>query len=233
MNIQEDHLDEAGRDEAAKLQRLGMLALEQAVRSRLARQQSERDRAVREAEQAQERLDAQREAIEASLSITTRDEWWEEIADKPRRVAEKYAQERAWRADSPTIAAHEKRLRGQLATRYGIVVADTDEPLLIQADSLDVQAKRDQAEAENIEHASDPDDVQAQKEASEKWDSAQRREALAEHLRGHGLSAEKIETIQRLDVHRAHRLGKTPRFKFPKPSTVQARQKQRGQQIQR
>ena len=63
MDLQEDHLDDASRDEAAKLQRLGMLALEQAMRSRLAKQQTERDRAIREADQAQERLQAQKEEI--------------------------------------------------------------------------------------------------------------------------------------------------------------------------
>lgn len=209
MSIQEDHLDDAGRDEAAKLQRLGMLALEQAMRSRLAKQQTERDRAIREADQAQERLQAQKEAVEASLSITTRDEWWNDVADKPDLVAEKYAQARAWRDDSPTIAAHEERLRGELKTRYGIVVADTDEALLAQANSLDVQAEHDRAQARDVEKDSEPDDQQVQKEANDKWDSAERREALAEHLRDQGLSAEKIETIQRLDVHQAHRPGRT------------------------
>lgn len=209
MTTQEDHLDDAGRDEAAKLQRLGMLALEQAMRARLAKQQTERERAIREADQAQERLDAQKDAVEASLSITTRDEWWNKVREKPEAVAEKYAQARAWRDDSPAIAQHEERLRGEFATRYGIVVADTDEALLSQADSLDVQAQHDRAEAESIEQSSEPDDTQAQSEANDSWDSAERREALAEHLRGQGLSAEKIETIQRLDSHQAHKPGRT------------------------
>lgn len=231
MTIQEDHLDDAGRDEAAKLQRLGMLALEQAMRARLAKQQTERDRVIREADQAQERLDAQKDAVEASLSITTRDEWWNEVREKPEAVAEKYAQARAWRDDSPTIAKHEERLRGELKTRYGIVVADTDEALLSQADSLNVQAQHDRAEAENVEQSFEPDDTQAQSEANDHWDSAERREALAEHLRDQGLSAEKIETIQRLDVHQAHRPGAAPNAKAPQTPRVQARLRGRATSV--
>lgn len=228
MDLQEDHLDDASRDEAAKLQRLGMLALEQAMRSRLAKQQTERDRAIREADQAQERLQAQKEAVEAGLSITARDEWWNDVADKPDLVAEKYAQARAWRDDSPTIAAHEERLRGELKTRYGIVVADTDEALLAEADALTAQADRDRDEADDTREEAEPDDGAATSEASEKWDSAQRREALAEHLRGQGLSAEKIEIIQRLDVHQAHRPGATPKTRGPKAPRAQQRWRGRG-----
>lgn len=228
MNFQEDRLDDAGREEAAKLQRLGMLALEQAMRSRLAKQQTERDRGIREADRAQERLQAQKEAVEASLSITTRDEWWNDVADKPDLVAEKYAQARAWRDDSPTIAAHEERLRGELKTRYGIVVADTDEALLGQADSLDVEAEHDRAQARETEQDSEPDDQQAQKKANDNWDSAERREALAEHLRGQGLSAEKIETIQRLDVHQANRPRIVGKTKTPKTSAALARRRGRN-----
>lgn len=174
---------------------------EQAAR---AREQAARDAQAASGQQGRElqtRLDAERSAARAQLAVTERPQWW--AAAEPDQVAGAWQTARAWQDLDPDARVAADRIRTEVRDRYGV---DVDEPRAepgALADALaarqgagrDAQQQRQQRRSDEVEAAlllaqADRADrgqqpaaaVGARQDAGVLYDSAERRQDLADRL---------------------------------------------------
>lgn len=150
------------------------------------------------ARQLQERFDAQRAAARAQLAPTARDDWWDKAT--PDMIERAHETAIAWKAYDPEAAQASEQIRDQAQAHYGIDVNNTGADEASVSEAL-AWAQQTRAEAENERTkaaAARTDEVVAgtavaganrqDREAKDEptWDSAERRQQLAESLEGKG-----------------------------------------------
>jgi hypothetical protein len=172
----------------------------------------------------------QREALwqdsRAELAPVLEERWWQEAT--PERIGQAYATAQAWDGH-PEVEPYLARIREQVKERYGVDIDEVRDQTL--ADRLGdpigseererADADKDRAEAARLMEDSDRADraqsegddpsnpveadhaQQAQADAELMYDSAERREALAEGLRGRGVDAPVVEARVAADIHQA------------------------------
>jgi hypothetical protein len=154
------------------------------------------------ARQLQEHFDAQRAAARAQLAPVARDDWWDKAT--PPMIERVHETATAWKAYDPEAALAAERIRDQVLARYGIDVSNTgaDEASVSEALARAQQARveadieRTKASAARTDDAvagaavagANRQDNAAQKVALNEpaYDSAERRQQLAESLEGKG-----------------------------------------------
>lgn len=176
------------------------------IGEQLARMREEDQRTIAAAEEQrarelQERFDAQRAAARAQLAPVARDDWWDQAT--PAMIERVHETATAWKAYDPEAAQAAERIRDQVQTRYGIDVNNTGADEASVSDALTrAQQTRLEAESERTKAlAARTDEVvvgaavaganqqgtAAHKARAEPaYDSAERRQQLAESLEGKG-----------------------------------------------
>ena len=190
----EDAVDGAMRTGLMVAARIG----EQLARMR---EQEQRNIAAAEEQRArelQERFDAQRAAARAQLAPVGREDWWEKAT--PEMIERVHETATAWRAYDPEAAQAVEKISEQVQSRYGIDVNNTgaDEASVSEALAR-AQQTRLEAESERTKGAAARTDEvlagaavaganrQDRVDRSEPaWDTAERRQQLAEKLEGKG-----------------------------------------------
>ncbi|WP_146068936.1 hypothetical protein [Arthrobacter sp. ZGTC131] len=196
-----------GMDEAVDgAMRTGLMVAAR-IGEQLARIREEEQRNIAAAEeqrarQLQERFDAQRAAARAQLSPTARDDWWDKAT--PSMIEQAHQTATAWKAYDPEAAKASEHIRDQVQARYGIDVNNTgaDEASVSAAALNRAQQARTEAEKEETKASAartdevvagaavagaNKQDAAAQKAQDEPgYDSAERRQQLAESLEGKG-----------------------------------------------
>jgi hypothetical protein len=173
------------------------------IGEQLARMREEDQRTIASAEEhrareLQERFDAQRAAARAQLAPVGREDWWDKAT--PEMIERVHETATAWKAYDPEAAQASEAIREQVQSRYGIDVNNTgaDEASVSEALAR-AQQTRLEAETERTKSsAARADEVvtgaaiaranrQDREDRSEPaWDSAERRQQLAESLEGKG-----------------------------------------------
>jgi colicin import membrane protein len=176
------------------------------IGEQLARMREEEQRTIAAAEeqrarQLQERFDAQRAAARAQLAPVARDDWWDKAT--PEMIERVHETATAWKTYDPDAAQAAERIRDQVQRRYGIDVNNTgaDEASVSEALTR-AQHARGQAGTERTKaSAARTDEVVAgaavaganrqdrstqTAQGEPVWDSAERRQQLAESLEGKG-----------------------------------------------
>jgi hypothetical protein len=190
----EDAVDGAMRTGLMVASRIG----EQLARTR---EQEQRTIAAAEEQRAralQERFDAQRAAARVQLAPVSREDWWDKSS--PEMIERVHETATAWKAYDPEAAKAAMKISEQVKSRYGIDVNNTgaDEASVSEALAWAQQA-RSEAERERAKaSAARTDEVMAgaavaganrQDRADRSgpaWDTAERRQQLAEGLEGMG-----------------------------------------------
>lgn len=181
---------------------------EQHARMREQRARDAQARSEQAAREQAERMAAERSAAAASLAAVQRREWWDTAAAE--EVTKAYETARAWSGSDPEAARAEQRIREEVRARYGVEVPAGDAAGVAEAMDRAERARnaaegergegqRDQAEAVGLMARADAVDQQAEAERREHpdgtavagelleegalaYDSAERREAMAEGL---------------------------------------------------
>ncbi|MDQ0823707.1 hypothetical protein QFZ69_004653 [Arthrobacter sp. V1I7] len=195
-----------GMDEAVDgAMRTGLMVASR-IGEQLARMREEDQRTIaaseeQRARQLQERFDAQRAAARAHLAPATRDDWWDKAT--PVMIERVHETATAWKAYDPEASQASERIRDQVQARYGIDVNNTgaDERSVSEALTRAQQARH---EAENertkasaartdevvvgaaVAGANTQDTVTKKAQEEPAFDSAERRQQLAESLEGKG-----------------------------------------------
>lgn len=173
------------------------------IGEQLARIREEQLRTIAAAEEQrarelQERFDAQRAAARAQLAPVSREDWWDKAT--PEMIERVHETAAAWKAYDPEAAQAAEKISEEVKGRYGIDVNNpgADEASVSEALAR-AQRARSEAESERTK-ASDArtDEVVAgaaavganrQDRATRSepaWDTAERRQQLAESLDGKG-----------------------------------------------
>ena len=173
------------------------------IGEQLARMREQEQRTIATAEEQrarelQERFDAQRAAARAQLAPVSREDWWDKAT--PEMIERVHETATAWKAYDPDAAQASEKIREQVQSRYGIDVNNTgsDEASVSEALAR-VQLARSEAESERTKAAAARTDEvvagaavaganrQDRADRSEPaWDTAERRQQLAESLEGKG-----------------------------------------------
>jgi colicin import membrane protein len=173
------------------------------IGEQLARMREEQLRTIAAAEEQrarelQERFDAQRAAARAQLAPVSREDWWDKAT--PEMIERVHETATAWKAYDPEAAQAAERISEEVKNRYGIDVNNpgADEASVSEALARAQQA-RSEAESERTKtSAARTDEVvagaavaganrQDRANSSEPaWDTAERRQQLAESLDGKG-----------------------------------------------
>lgn len=195
-----------GMDEAVDgAMRTGLMVAAR-IGEQLARMREEEQRNIAAAEeqrarQLQERFDAQRAAARAQLAPTARDDWWNKAT--PDMIGQAHQTATAWKAYDPEAAQAAEHIREQVKAHYGIDVNNSGaDEASVSAALTQVQQARTEAENERTKAAAartdeavagaavagaNRQDKAAQKAQEEPgYDSAERRQLLAENLEGKG-----------------------------------------------
>lgn len=190
----EDAVDGAMRTGLMVASRIG----EQLARMR---EQEQRTIAAAEEQRAlelQERFDAQRAAARAQLAPVSREDWWDKATSEMiERVHETAT---AWKDYDPEAAQASEKISEQVQSRYGIDVNNTgaDEASVSEALARAQQARLETEGERTKASAARTDEMvtgaaiaaanrQDQADRSEPaWDTAERRQQLAEGLEGKG-----------------------------------------------
>lgn len=166
------------------------------------REEEERNFAAAEehrARQLQERFDAQRAAARAQLAPVTRGDWWDKAT--PEMIERAHQTAAAWKGYDSEAAQAAEQIRDQVQARYGIDVNNTGADEASVAEALTrAQQARSEAETERTKAsaartdetvtgaavaAANREDRAAQTaQAEPAYDSAERRQQLAESLEG-------------------------------------------------
>lgn len=176
-------------------------------------------------------LDAERSAARAELATVRDPGWWDHATTG--QVAHAWQVSRAWAADDPDVRAAAERIRSEIRERYGIDVNNTGaNPADVQAaldralaEQRDATTERRAAAAEESETAfmmrqadaverraeeAGPDGEQAtgaavlaRGQAGLAYDSAERRQRLANDLEAKGVAPDVVDTHVRADVGQA------------------------------
>lgn len=194
------------------------IALIQKQRARQA--QADGELAAREYAQRREAL---WQDSRAELAPVLDDRWWTEST--PEQIGQAYATAQAWEGRTE-VEPYLARIREQVKERYGVDVDEVrgralESRLGEPAGSEDrerAEAEKDRAEAARLMEDSDRADRahvededpsreveadQAQADAELLYDSAERREALADDLRGRGIETPVVEARTTADIHQA------------------------------
>ncbi|MFF5325245.1 hypothetical protein ACFY2Y_16165 [Janibacter hoylei] len=188
-------------------------------------------RAQAEGEHAAREFAQRREALwqdsRAELAPVLDDRWWQEST--PEQISQAYATAQAWEG-RPEVEPYLARIREQVKERYGIDVDEVrgqaleghlSDPLTAE-ERQRIEAEKDRAEAARLMEDGDradratevEDDTpsgsaeadhaqQAQADAGLMYDSAERRENLANDLRDRGVDAPVVEARVTADLHQA------------------------------
>lgn len=190
----EDAVDGAMRTGLMVASRIG----EQLARMREQEQRTIAAAEEQRARELQERFDAQRAAARAQLAPVSREDWWDKAT--PEMIERVHETATAWKAYDPEAVQAAEKIGEQVQSRYGIDVNDTgaDEASVSEALAR-TQQGRSEAERERTKEAAARTDEtvagaavaganrQDRADSSEPaWDSAERRQQLAESLEGKG-----------------------------------------------
>jgi colicin import membrane protein len=173
------------------------------IGEQLARMREEEQRNIaaaeeRRARELQERFDAQRAAARAQLAPVGREDWWDKAT--PEMIERVHETATAWKACDPEAAQASDKISEQVQSRYGIDVNNTG------ADEASVSAALARAQQARSEAESDWTKASAarthevvigaavvganQQDREDRgepaWDSAERRQQLAESLESKG-----------------------------------------------
>jgi hypothetical protein len=237
----EDAVDGAMRTGLMVASRIG----EQLARMR---EQEQRNIAAGEeqrARQLQERFDAQRAAAQAQLAPVSRDDWWGKAT--PEMIERVHETAMAWKAYDPEAAQAAGRISEQVQSRYGINVNNTgaDEASVTEALARAQQA-RSGAESERTKaSAARTDEVVAgaavaaanrQDRADRNepaWDTAERRQQLAESLKGKD-DREAVNSRLLADKHQGtHPAAAVAQKPSPAKTSKMAKQGGKGRTLER
>jgi hypothetical protein len=173
------------------------------IGEQLARMREQEQRTIAAAEEQrarelQERFDAQRAAARAQLAPVGREDWWDTAT--PEMIERVHETATAWKAYDPEAAQASKKISDQVQSRYGIDLNNTgaDEASVSEALARAQQA-RSEAESERTKSsAARTDEIVAgaaiaaatRQDRADKsepaWDTAERRQHLADSLEGKG-----------------------------------------------
>jgi colicin import membrane protein len=173
------------------------------IGEQLARMHEQEQRTIAAAEEQrarelQERLFAQRAAARAQLAPVSREDWWDKAT--PEMIERVHETATAWKAYDPEAASAADKISEQVQSRYGIDVNNTgaDEASVSAALARAQQARLETENERTKELAARTDEVMAgaaiaganrqdRADRSEPaWDTAERRQQLAESLEGKG-----------------------------------------------
>jgi hypothetical protein len=173
------------------------------IGEQLARMREEEQRRIATAEehrarQLQERFDAQRAAARAQLAPIARDDWWDKATSE--MIERVHQTATAWKGYDPEAAQASEHIRNQVEARYGIDVNNTGaDEASVSAALTRAQQARDEADNERTKaSAAHTDEMVAgaavaganrrdrEAKGEPAWDSAERRQQLAESLEGKG-----------------------------------------------
>lgn len=237
-DVFEHHLQVAVQGAA----RMGeMIAYQRAGQARQAEATS-----VQEARELHARRTAEWQAARADLAAVTRAEWWDRATVED--IAHTYQTATAWAPLEAEAGRYRDTMRDQLRTRYGVdVEGAVDETAVARRikDELDRQAEMERTRAtqevaeaaslmehaDRVDRAAEERDDRAQNleadqlrdEAGLVYDSAERREALAEELRRKGVDAEAVEARVTADVGNAKPAAEAVKPKAPRRSPRSAK----------
>lgn len=185
----------------------------------------------------EQRIGAERSAVETQLRSVFDDKWWStaELED----IGQMYATAKAWAPESEYAADAERTVRAELVARYGpeaeawLDGAATDRQ---EADKQRQAADRDRGEAAELladvatdqRHEAAPDSRVADAELA--YDSAARRDTTAAALTGRGIDREAVGARMAADVSHAERAGESSGAKNAGPSKAR---KGRGRSAER
>ena len=150
------------------------------------------------ARELQERLFAQRAAARAQLAPVSREDWWDKAT--PEMIERVHETATAWKAYDPEAATAADKISEQVQSRYGIDVNNTGaDEASVSAALARAQQARSEAESERTKASAARTDEavagaaiaganrQDRADRSEPdWDTAERRQQLAESLEGKG-----------------------------------------------
>ena len=173
------------------------------IGEQLARMDEEEQRTIAAAEEhrareLQERMFAHRAAARAHLAPVSREDWWDKAT--PEMIERVHETATAWKAYDPEAASAADRISEQVQSRYGIDVNNTGADEASVSAAL-ARAQQARAEAENERTKASvarTDEVVAgaaiaganRQDRADKtepaWDTAERRQQLAESLEGKG-----------------------------------------------
>jgi colicin import membrane protein len=173
------------------------------IGEQLARMHEQEQRTIAAAEEQQarelqERFDAQRAAARAQLAPVSRENWWDKAT--PEMIERVHETATAWRAYDPEAAQAAEKIGKQVQSRYGIDVNNTGaDEASVSAALARAQQARSEAETERTRGAAARADEVAAGAAvaganrqdravrgEPAWDTAERRQQLAESLEGKG-----------------------------------------------
>lgn len=199
----------------------------------------------RRARELQERFDAQRAAARAQLAPVGRDDWWDKAT--PEMIERVHETATAWTGYDPEAAQAAGKIREQVQGRYGIDVNNTgaDEASVSAALAL-AQRARLEAESERTKSsAARTDEVVAgvavaganrQDRAGRivsGWDTAERRQQLAESLDGKG-DREAVNARLLADKHQGtHPAAAVAQKPLLAKTSKMAKQSGRGRTLER
>ena len=229
-DVFEHHLQVAVQGAA----RMGeMIAYQRAGQARQAEATS-----VQEARELHARRAAEWQAARADLAATTRDEWWDRATVED--IAHHYQTATAWAPVEAEAGRYRDSMRDQIRQRWGVDVEGVvDETAVARRikDELDRQAEiertRANAEvaeaaalmehAERVDRAAEERDDRSQQEADQLrddaglvYDSAERRDALAEELRRKGVDGKAVEARVTADIGNARPASDAFKAKAPR-----------------
>lgn len=182
------------------------------------RRKDARDRDVRQAREDATRTEALWQQTRAELAPVMQERWWEQA--RPADIAHAYEQARAY--DSEDARAYRDRIRDEVRDRYGVDVDDLAREGGSDEHRERDEAERDRAEASRLTTEADQADRAAEgahdgpeaeqehdrattalEDASTIYDSAERREAMAEEMRSRGVDRDVVEARVAADTGQA------------------------------
>lgn len=229
----------------------------------MARLRQDRARRAQEESAASARLDAQRrEALwldsRSELQPIMQDQWWDGAT--PEDIGRAYATATAWEGRDE-VAPYAERLREQVRSRYGVDLdqvrpddvagelnlrdADRErstgdqeraeaERLMKEADQAEAPEREEQpGESPNRDEKQHDEARAAEQDGRTMYDSAERREALAEDLMGRGVPVDAAEARVRADAGQAAPASDAAREGRRVPKARKGKGTQAGQQRDR
>lgn len=193
----EDAVDGAMRTGLMVANRIG----EQLARMREQEQRTIAAAEEQRARELQEIFNAQRGAARAQLTPVAREDWWDKAT--PEMINRVHETATAWKDYDPEAAQASEKISEQVQSRYGIVNNTGVDEASVSAALARAQQARSQAENErNKASAARTDEVVASAAVADAnrqdradrsepaWDTAERRQQLAESLGGKGRTLE-------------------------------------------
>jgi len=220
------------------------------IGDQLARMHEEEQRTIAAAEEhrareLQEQMFAQRAAARAQLAPVSREDWWDKAT--PEMIERVHETATAWKAYDPEAATAADRIGEQVQSRYGIDVHNTDaDEASVSAALARAQQARAGAESERtkasvartdevvagaaIAGANRQDRADIREPA---WDTAERRQQLAESLEGKG-AREAVNSRLLADKHQGtHPSAVIAQKPSPAKTSKMAKQGGKGRTLER